>query len=88
MDARSLQSGHNAAMESYWGSLKTELVLHQRFATREQMRNEISEYIAIFYNRIPTKHTYVKIHSVINWHSVCLIFSVHLLNRQTYMEKL
>ena len=30
----------NAPMESYWGSLKTELVHHQRFATREQAKRE------------------------------------------------
>ena len=42
----------NAPMESYWGSLKTELVHHQRFATREQAKREITEYIEIFYNRI------------------------------------
>ena len=42
----------NAPMESCWGSLKTELVHHQRFATREQAKREITEYIEIFYNRI------------------------------------
>ena len=42
----------NAPMESYWGTLKTELIHHCRFATREQARQEITEYIAISYNRI------------------------------------
>lgn len=42
----------NAPMESFWGSLKNELVHHRRFATREAARQEISEYIEIFYNRI------------------------------------
>lgn len=42
----------NAPMESCWGSLKTELVHHRRFATREQAKREITEYIEIFYNRI------------------------------------
>jgi putative transposase len=42
----------NAPMESCWGSLKTELVHHRRFATRDQARSEITEYIEIFYNRI------------------------------------
>ena len=41
----------NAPMESFWGMLKTELVHHRRFATREQARQEITEYIEIFYNR-------------------------------------
>lgn len=42
----------NAPMESCWGILKTEFVHHQRFATREQAKREITEYIEIFYNRI------------------------------------
>lgn len=42
----------NAPMESCWGSLKTELVHHRRFVTREQAKREITEYIEIFYNRI------------------------------------
>ena len=42
----------NAPMESFWGSLKNELVHHHRFATREQAKRDITEYIEIFYNRI------------------------------------
>jgi putative transposase len=42
----------NAPMESFWGSLKNELVHHRRFTTRAQARQEITEYIEIFYNRI------------------------------------
>jgi putative transposase len=42
----------NAPMESYWGSLKNELVHHRRFATRDEAKREITEYIEIFYNRI------------------------------------
>lgn len=42
----------NAPMESCWGSLKTELVHHRHFATREQAKKEIAEYIEIFYNRM------------------------------------
>ena len=38
-------------MESCWGSLKSELVHHRRFDTREQAKREITEYIEIFYNR-------------------------------------
>ncbi len=39
-------------MESFWGSLKNELVHHRQFVTREQATQEITEYIEIFYNRI------------------------------------
>ncbi len=41
----------NAPMESFWGSLKNELVHHRRFATRTEADSAIREYIEIFYNR-------------------------------------
>ena len=42
----------NAAMESFWSTLKTELVCHERYATREQARLSVFEYIEVFYNRV------------------------------------
>jgi putative transposase len=39
-------------MESFWGLLKNELVHHRRFTSREQAKQEITEYIEIFYNRM------------------------------------
>ena len=41
----------NAVMESFWATLKTELVHHEHYATREQARASIFEYIEVFYNR-------------------------------------
>ena len=41
----------NAVMESFWGTLKAELVNHEHYATREQARASIFEYIEVFYNR-------------------------------------
>lgn len=41
----------NAPMESFWGSLKNELVHHYRYATRAEAEASIREYIEIFYNR-------------------------------------
>lgn len=41
----------NAPMESFWGSLKTELVHHRNFATRPEAESAIREYIEVFYNR-------------------------------------
>ena len=41
----------NAAMESFWATLKTELVNHEHYATHEQARASIFEYIEVFYNR-------------------------------------
>ncbi len=42
----------NACTESFWATLKTELVHHQEYATREQARASIFEYIEVFYNRV------------------------------------
>ena len=41
----------NAAMESFFATLKTELVNHEHYETREQARASIFEYIEVFYNR-------------------------------------
>ena len=35
----------NAPMESFWGTLKNELVHHRKYFTREQAKSEITEYI-------------------------------------------
>jgi putative transposase len=41
----------NAPMESFWGSLKNELVHHQRYPARADAQAAIQEYIESFYNR-------------------------------------
>jgi len=41
----------NAPMESFFHTLKTELVNYSRFKTREEAKRAIYEYIKIFYNR-------------------------------------
>ncbi len=41
----------NAAIESFWATLKKELVYPGRFATREEARLKVFEYIEVFYNR-------------------------------------
>jgi transposase InsO family protein len=41
----------NAAMESFFGTLKRELIYQERYATHEQARRSIFEYIEVFYNR-------------------------------------
>lgn len=41
----------NAAMESFWATLKTELIHQEQYASREQARQSIFEYIEAFYNR-------------------------------------
>ena len=65
-DYRALLAGHgiecsmsgkgdcydNAVVESFWGTLKTELVNHEHYETREQARASVFEYIEVFYNRV------------------------------------
>jgi putative transposase len=41
----------NAPMESFWGTLKCELVHHRHYATRKEATKDITEYIEVFYNR-------------------------------------
>jgi transposase InsO family protein len=41
----------NAPMESFWGTLKQELVHHRHYRSRWEAMEDITEYIEIFYNR-------------------------------------
>jgi transposase InsO family protein len=41
----------NAHMESFWATLKTELLAGRSFATRKQASLAIFEYVEVFYNR-------------------------------------
>jgi putative transposase len=41
----------NAPIESFWGTLKNELVHHKKYLTREEATQDIIEFIEIFYNR-------------------------------------
>ena len=41
----------NATMESFWSTLKLELVYRRDFTSQSQARNEIFNYIEAFYNR-------------------------------------
>jgi putative transposase len=41
----------NAVTESFFGTLKTEHVHHQHYATREQAKASVFEWIEVFYNR-------------------------------------
>lgn len=48
----------NAAMESFFHSLKTECVYHERYQTRDEAKKSIFDYIEVFYNR-QRKHSYL-----------------------------
>jgi transposase InsO family protein len=41
----------NAPMESFWSTLKQELVHHRHYTSRQEAIRDITEYIEIFYNR-------------------------------------
>ncbi len=41
----------NAVMESFYATLKRELVHEARYATRDEARKAIFEWIEVFYNR-------------------------------------
>ena len=41
-----------APMEIFWGTHKNELVHHRKFETRHQAKQEVSEYVEVFYNRL------------------------------------
>jgi len=46
----------NAVAESFFHTLKTELIYHERYRTRLEARRSIFEYIEVFYNRF-RKHS-------------------------------
>jgi putative transposase len=50
----------NAAMESFWSTLKLELIYRRELATRAQARIHIFDYIEVFYNR-------QRLHSALNY---------------------
>jgi transposase InsO family protein len=52
----------NAHMESFWGTLKAEALSGRTFATREQARVAIFDYVETFYNR-------VRLHSALGYQS-------------------
>lgn len=52
----------NAVSESFFGTLKTELIHHNNYITRAQARRDIFEYIEVFYNRF-------RMHSTLNYKS-------------------
>jgi hypothetical protein len=53
MQSSMSRKGHcwDTPMESFWGVLKNEFLHHRRYATREEGKQEITEYIEIFHNQ-------------------------------------
>jgi transposase InsO family protein len=52
----------NASMESFWSTLKLELIYRRDFVSHRQARSEIFDYIECFYNR-------QRSHSALGYHS-------------------
>ena len=48
----------NAVAESFFGTLKTELVNHEDYKTHNQAKQSLFEYIEVFYNR-QRRHSYI-----------------------------
>jgi putative transposase len=48
----------NAVAESFFHSLKTECVYHERYLTRDNAKKSIFDYIEVFYNR-QRRHSYL-----------------------------
>ena len=49
--SRKAECWDNAVAESFFGTLKQEPIYHDTYATREEARQTIFEYIEVFYNR-------------------------------------
>ena len=62
----------NAPVESFFGTLKTELVFHRQYATWAEARLDIFEYIEIFYNRI-RRHSALGFKSPVNFEPLSLM---------------
>lgn len=48
----------NAVAESFFGTLKTELVIHEDYKTKVEAKQSLFEYIEVFYNR-QRRHSYL-----------------------------
>jgi putative transposase len=47
----SRKGNDNAAKESFWSTLKWELVFRRAFSSRREAQSEIIDYLEVFYNR-------------------------------------
>ena len=61
----------NAPMESFFGTLKQELVYQEQFVTRDEAKAKIFEYIEVFYNR-QRRHSSAGSHSPVEFERLTL----------------
>jgi transposase InsO family protein len=62
----------NAPMESFFGTFKTELIFDQDYATRNEAKLDIFEYIEVFYNRY-RRHSSLGYKSPANYEALPLV---------------
>jgi len=60
----------NAAMESFWATLKTELAITKPFPTKQEARLAIFDYIETFYNRVRI-HSSLEYRSPLDFEALC-----------------
>jgi transposase InsO family protein len=63
----------NAPTESFFGTLKTELVHHCQYQTKAEAKTDIFEYIEVFYNRF-RRHSALGYQSPVNFEKLDLCF--------------
>jgi len=59
----------NAPSESFFHTLKVELVHHRRYRTRQEAKQDIFEYIEVFYNR-QRRHSTIGYHTPLGYEQV------------------
>lgn len=62
----------NAPTESFFGTLKTELVHHCQYQTKAEAKTDIFEYIEVFYNRF-RRHSALAYQSPVNFEKLAFI---------------
>jgi putative transposase len=62
----------NAPTESFFGTLKTELVHHCHYQTKAEAKTDIFEFIEVFYNRF-RRHSALHYQSPVNYEKLALI---------------
>lgn len=62
----------NAPIESFFGTLKTELIHHCHYQTKAEAKTDIFEYIEVFYNRF-RRHSALHYQSPVNFERLSLI---------------
>lgn len=63
----------NAVAESFFNTLKTELIYTQRYSSREIAKQSIFEYIETYYNRM-RRHSAIGLMTPVMFENQCKVF--------------